>query len=132
MPIRQTISITALIVFTSVMCTAQERRQAPSGRQEYNTRLETNVAGIIVREYVGPMGELLIVETTVEGKPLHLFIGPPDVVKKRGVPFKPGAPFEAIGMPGFKVNGGTAMLIREFKSGGFTLTLRDASGKATW
>jgi hypothetical protein len=46
--------------------------------------------------------------------------------------FTAGAAIQAIGVPGFKVNGGPAMLIRQITSAGRTLTLRDAAGKPTW
>src|SRR5687768_2249291 len=112
------IEVAALLVFAVVgsgtLC-AQERRQAPEGGMQYNARAETTVSGTMVRSYVGPFGELTILEVSVDGKALHLMLAPPDVVKKQRFDFTPGAAFDAIGVPGFKVNGGAAMLIRELK-----------------
>lgn len=121
----------ALAFLLAIDLHAQMRREAP-GLAEYNPSRETTVAGTIVRTYIGPLNDLFIVEITVGEKPLHLFLGPPDAIKKLKFAFTPGAAIEAIGMPGFKVNGGPALLTRQVKSGKQTLTLRDATGKPVW
>jgi hypothetical protein len=127
--------VAALVVValaaSGTLC-AQERRQAPDGGMRYDAKHETTVSGTIVRSYTGPFGELTIVEVAVDGKPLHLMLAPPDVVTKHRFDFTAGAAFSATGVPGFKVNGGVAMLIRELRVGKRTLTLRDAAGKPTW
>jgi len=73
---------------------------------------QTTVGVTIVRTYEGPYGELLIVETSVANRALQLFLAPPAVMKKQGFVFDKGAVTEAIGMPGFKVNGLPALLTR--------------------
>jgi hypothetical protein len=103
-----------------------------SGGPEYDVAKEITVNGTIVKTYIGPMNELLILEIAVDGKPLHLLLAPPDSVKKTGFTFPAGAAVEVKGQPGFKVDGHGALLVREVKAGKQTLTLRDRSGKPAW
>jgi hypothetical protein len=49
-----------------------------------------------------------------------------------GFVFDKGAVIEAIGMPGFKINGLPALLTRRLTSGKLTLRLRDESGRPVW
>jgi hypothetical protein len=127
-----TVSVLVLVIAVSAGLAGQMRRQAPAGGPEYDPARETTVSGTIVRSYVGPLEQFTIVEITREGQPLHLFLAPPEVMKKQAMTFTAGAAIQAIGVPGFKVNGGPAMLIRQIASAGRTLTLRDAAGKPTW
>ena len=128
-----TLSVSSAALGGSAVPQEQMRRQAPGRTMaEYDPSQEKTVRGAIVRTYMGPLNDLFIVEITVDGSALHLFLGPAEAVAKHKFAFTPGAPIEAIGMPGFKVNGGPAMLTRQVKSGKQTLTLRDASGKPTW
>jgi hypothetical protein len=125
-------SYVVAVLITLVLSAAvngQMRRQAPPGMPDYDVAREKTVKGSIVRTYLGPLNELFIVEISVDGGALHLFLGPNEVIAKQTFTFTPGAPIEAIGMPGFKVNGGPALLTRQVTSGKQTLTLRDANGK---
>jgi hypothetical protein len=124
------IAVASMILLLGVSVDGQMRRQGPMA--EYDPARETTVKGTFVRSYLGPLGDLAIVEITAGGKPLHLFLGPPNEIDKLKVAFTKGAAIEAVAMPGFKVNGEPALLARQITSGKQKVTLRDASGKPVW
>jgi hypothetical protein len=133
MSICSRISLVVIVTLVAVGAEAQVRREPPpGGLAEYQVSRERIVKGTVVRTYQGPLNDLTILEIVADGKPLHLFLGPPAAVAKLKFSFPPGAAVEAIGMPGFKVNGGPALLTRQVKSAKQTVTLRDSTGKAVW
>ena len=123
--------IVSLAIALSMFVPAHTQMRRGGG-PEYNVTRETTLTGTMVKTYLGPFEELLILEITTGGEPLHLLLAPPAVVKKMPFDFKEGARVDVIGNPGFKVNGNVGMLVRELKSGKQMLTLRDKRGKPVW
>ena len=123
-------SLLALFVMTAIVG-AQERRQG--GPPPYEPSVEKTVTATMGKTFTMPVGEgNLILETTVDGKTMHVIMGPPQYIKEQKFTFKEGTKVEVTGMPGFRVNSEPAMLARKLQAGKETLTLRDESGEPKW
>jgi hypothetical protein len=113
---------------------AQERRSGGGG-PPYDVAAETTIKATVSRLFeipAGPDRRMTILTVTADGKTLHLILAPPDFMAKNTFAPKAGDTVEVTGVAGLRVNGEPAMLTRQVRSGGRTLTLRDATGRPAW
>jgi hypothetical protein len=131
---RITLCVTAVLVLASGALGAQERRQSAGGGGQYNVANEktvhATVVGVQTAEPV-PGETIAFLAVTVDGKPLRIFLAPPEWMEKQQFEFTPGAAAEITGVPGYRLNG-EAMMPRKIKIGAKTLTLRSPEGKPLW
>jgi hypothetical protein len=132
----QWMSMAILAVVLPTLAEAQERRSSgPGGPPPYNLEKEQTITGRIVEsKTVGEeMGRPMVILTiTVENRRLHALLAPPDFVQKQRVPLEAGKTVELKAVPGYRVNGEDAVMVREAKVGEATLTLRDKDGTPRW
>ena len=133
--IRSVLAI-ALAMAASAAATGQEmRRQGTPGAPPYNLAAETTiqaVAGRMVTIEAGPDLTMMVMAVTAEGGALNLILAPPDYMKTQSFAVKEGETITVTAVPGFRANGGAAMVVRQIKAGAQTLTLRDAKGLPLW
>lgn len=115
---------------------AGSQAQPGAGRatRNYDPKTETNIKGTIeeVKQTTGKHGwsGMHLLVTTASGT-FDVHVGPSDYIAQRQFSFAKG---DQIEVTGSKIQAGeTATLIaREIKTGGQTLTLRDAQGIPSW
>lgn len=128
------VCVTAMLVLVAAGLGAQERRQAGGGGGQYNMANEKVVSAKVVGVQTAepaPGQTIAFLAVTVDGKPLRIFLAPPDWMEKQKFDFTPGAAAEITGVLGYRLNG-DAMMPRKIKIGAKTLTLRDGEGKPLW
>jgi hypothetical protein len=113
---------------------AQSGMGQGAGRM-YNPATETTVKGAVeeVRQVSGPRGgpggTHLILKTDKET--LEVRLGPTTFLEKEKFTFARGDQIEVTGSK-VKIGGADALIAREVKKDGKTLTLRDAQGVPAW
>ena len=132
----QWLSIMLIAVVLPSAAAGQERRSSgPGGPPPYNLEKEQTITGKIVEtrtvgeEFGRPM---VILTIAVENRTLHAFLAPPDFVKQQRVALEKGQTVELKAVPGYRVEGEDAVMVREAKVGTATLTLREKDGKPRW
>ena len=102
-----------------------------SGRAKHVMPAATTdfIASTVGEEFGRPM---VILTITFESRTLHAFLAPPDFVKQQRVALEAGKTVELKAVPGYRVNGEDAVMVREAKVGAATLTLRERDGKPRW
>jgi hypothetical protein len=132
----QWLVVVLIAIVLPTVSEAQERRSSgPGGPPPYNLEKEQTITGKIVEsktvgeEFGRPM---VILTITVDNRPLHAFLAPPDFVKAQRVSLDAGQTVELKAVPGYRVNGEDAVMVREAKVGTATLTLREEDGTPRW
>ena len=131
---RMTLCMTMVLALSVGALGAQERRQSGGGGGQYNMANEKTVAATIVGVQTAepvPGETIAFLAVTVDGKPLNIFLAPPEWMEKQKFDFTPGAAAEITGVLGYRLNG-DAMMPRKIRIGAKTLTLRNAEGKPVW
>jgi hypothetical protein len=124
----------AILTLAAVSALAQGGRGQGAGRM-YNPATETTIKGTIeeVKQISGPRGgpggAHLILKTDKET--LEVRLGPTTFLEKEKFTFAKGDQIEVTGSK-VKIEGADALIAREVKKGGKTLTLRDAQGVPAW
>lgn len=113
---------------------AQRRGGQGKGLPKYSPSTEVTVQGTVeeVSEHASPMGwpgTHLTVKAEKETLEVHL--GPSSFLGDKKFSFAKGDRIEVTGSK-IKFEGADALLAREVKKGGQTLTLRDAQGIPLW
>lgn len=122
-----------LMIAATVLTLAAASALAQGGM--YNPATETTVKGTVeeVRRVSGPRGgpggTHLILKTDKET--LEVRLGPTTFLEKEKFTFAKGDQIEVTGSK-VKIEGADALIAREVKKGGKTLTLRDAQGVPAW
>jgi hypothetical protein len=124
----------AVLTLTAASALARGGRVQGAGRM-YNPATETTVKGTVeeVKQVSGPRGgpggAHLILKTDKET--LEVRLGPTAFLEKEKFTFTKGDQIEVTGSK-VKIEGANALIAREVKKGGKTLTLRDAQGVPAW
>ena len=124
----------AVLTLAAASALAQGGRGQGAGRM-YNPATETTVKGTVegVRQVSGPGGgpggTHLILKTDKET--LEVRLGPTTFLEKEKFTFAKGDQIEVTGSK-VKIGGAEALIAREVKKDGKTLTLRDAQGVPAW
>lgn len=129
----------AFVLAASAAISAQEMRRSGgsnNGLPPYNLSKETTLTGQITGTESSAMQAgpaFLVLNLTVDNKPLRVLLGPEGWVKEKGAAFTAGAKVEATGVAdGMHYKGDAAMVARQIKVAGKLLVLRDADGAPMW
>jgi hypothetical protein len=124
-----------IVALTIALSATSAPAQKGQGQRQYNPATETTVTGTVeeVKKVAGPRGgpggtHLMI--KTAQGS-LEVHLGPTSYVEKQQFTFAKGDQLEVIGSK-VKIESADALIAREVKKGGKTLTLRDAQGVPVW
>lgn len=125
---------TALMVFGVVRAYAQPGQGQTTGRPIYNPKTETTINAVVqeIREVPGPRrgtGTHLTVKVGNDAYDVH--VGPTWYVTQEKFAFAKGDQIEVTGSK-VKYQGSDAIIARQIKKDGSTLTLRDAQGTPLW
>ena len=128
--------LVAIVISTLGTSSALAQRGRGQGAgQMYNPATETTIQGTVeeVKQIPGPRGgpggTHLTVKTDRETLDVHL--GPTTFLEKQNFTFAKGDQIEVMGSK-VKIEGADALIAREVKKGGKTLTLRNAQGVPAW
>jgi hypothetical protein len=124
----------ACVLLMSTAVAAQERRQS-GGPPPYDLKAEVTVTGTVVgTETITPPDRpaLTVLQLTVKGEKLAVFVGPAEWVAKQKFEFPKGADAQILANTGFRYVGGPAVQPRRITIGKRTLTVRDDEGRPVW
>jgi hypothetical protein len=127
----------ALVFGLTPLASAQEMRRAGgNGLPPYNVAKESTITGQITGSELSPMPQgpsWLVLNVTVDGQAMHLFVGPEDWAREKGLAVAKGATIEATGVSdGMHFKGDAAMVVRQVKIGAKTMAVRAADGSPLW
>jgi hypothetical protein len=107
-----------------------------NGLPPYNVAKETKIAGEVTGTETSQMpsgAAFLVLNLSVDRKPLHVLLAPDGWAKEKGIAFAAGTKVEATGIAdGMHFKGDPAMMARQIKVGAKTIALRSADGTPEW
>ena len=122
------------VLLLAGMCAAQARFTGGRGSSNYDPKTETTVSGVVDEVQTLPgkganTGTHLVVKS--EKGMVEVHVGPTAYLSSKGFSFAKGDSVEVLGSK-VVLDGKDALIAREVKSSGKTLTLRNAAGKPMW
>jgi DNA/RNA endonuclease YhcR with UshA esterase domain len=122
------------VLLLAGICAAQAQYAGGKGKSNYDPKTETTVTGLVEEVQTLPgkganTGTHLMLKT--EKGMLDVHVGPTAYLSSKGFTFAKGDTVEVLGSK-VTLDGKDAVIAREVKSSGKTLTLRNAAGKPMW